>query len=289
MANEKNESLAARTIADAGVIEEFFVTEMILRALMGPYLSPHVGGSRVMEPILAALSPSAPPMIHYMCGQTEGATVFCNENDVQYVDDRRILTRQEVRILRWAEKNLSLIDRNVYVSIVALRVMIGAVSPDIRTYCCLKNGDLVMPALPVRMRLMPALGVAWPDVPAWGDIVRTLVTATGRGNANREMERLLVPALVGLGDAVAPAISCTNSQFAGGRDRDSEVGERIRGIAATVHGEDWEFFDRRRGGGGGGGGRIAGGGASRVGVGKRNGPSPGAPRPRGRVLRPRWG
>lgn len=284
MTSEKSNSPPAKAVADAGAIEEYFVAEMILRALMGPLLSPRVGGSRIMEPILAELAPAAPRIIHYMCGQAEGATVFCAESDVRYVDDRRILTQQEVRILRWTEKNLPLSDRNIYVSIVAMRVMIGAASPDIRTYCCLRNGDLVMPALPVRMRLMPVLGVAWPDVPAWGDIVRSLVAATGRGNAGREMERLLVHVLVDLGAAVGPATTRTNEEFAGGEDRDNEVGDRIQGIGATVPDADWEFFDGRRGGGGGGRG-----GASRVGVSKNSSPAPGAPRLRGRPLRPRWG
>ncbi|GAJ28309.1 hypothetical protein [Acidomonas methanolica] len=284
MTSEENDTPAADAVA-VRIAEEYFVSEMILRALMGPFLSPRVGGGRVMEPILAALVPEAPRIIHYMCGQAEDATVRCDERDVQYLDGRQILTRQEVKILRWAEKNLTQNGRDIYVSMVALRIMIGAVSPDIRTYCCIKNGDLVLPALPVRMRLLPDLGVAPPDVPTWSVIVRSLVAATGRGNAGREMERLLITAIVDLGDAIGPAMFNTNRQCAGGLDRDNEVGERIHGIMGTISSRDWELFDGRPGGGG----RIAGGGTSRVGIGKKSSPAPRAPRPRGRVLRPRWG
>lgn len=289
MTSEENDTPAADAVA-MRIAEEYFVSEMILRALMGPFLSPRVGGGRVMEPILAALAPCAPRIVHYMSGQAEDATVRCDDSDVQYADNRQILTWQEVKILRWTEKNLHLNDRNIYVSMIALRVMIGAVSPDIRTYCCIRNGDLVLPALPVRMRLLPNLGVAPPDVPTWSAIVRSLVAATGRGNSNREMERLLITAIVDLGASVGPATCSTNRECAGGLDRNNEVGERIHGIMGTIPARDWELFDGRPGGGGGGGGgRIAGGGASRVGVGRKSSPAPKAPRPRGRVLRPRWG
>lgn len=287
MTDEKNNSPAAD--ADARAAEEYFITEMILCTLTGPFVSPRIGGRRVMEPILSVFAPDSPRIIHYMCGDGEKATVRCNENDVHYDDDRQILTRQEMKILRWAEKNLPQSGRDIYVSIIAMRVMIGATSPDIRTYCCIRNGDLVLPALPVRMRFLPDLGVVWPGVPAWRDIVKSLVTATGRPNLNREMERLLVHVLVGLGDAIVPAISNTNQQCSGGQDRDNEVGDRVEGIAATVPETDWKLFDGRRDGGGGGGGRIAGGGTSRVGIGKKSSPAPRAPRPRRRVLRPRWG
>jgi hypothetical protein len=289
MTSEENDTPAADAVADARAAEEYFITEMILCTLTGPFVIPRIGGRRVMEPILSVFAPDAPRIIHFMCG--EGVTVSCDENDVRYVDGRQILTRQEVKILRWAEKNLTQNGRDIYVSMVAMRVMIGAVSPDIRTYCCIRNGDLVLPALPVRMRLMPSLGVVWPDVPAWRDIVKSLVTATGRPNLNREMERLLVYVLVDLGGAIGPAIFNTNRECSGGRDRDNEVGDRVEGIAATVPERDWELFDGRPGGGG-GGGRIAGGGGggtSRLGIGKKNSPAPKAPRPRGRVLRPRWG
>lgn len=291
MTDEKNNSPAAD--ADARAAEEYFITEMILCTLTGPFVIPRIGGRRVMEPILSVFAPDAPRIIHFMCGEAEDVTVRCDESDVRHVDNRQILTRQEVRILRWAEKNLTQSGRDIYVSMIALRVMIGAISPDIRTYCCIKNGDLVLPALPVRMRLMPDLGVVWPDVPAWRDIVKSLVTATGRPNLNREIERLLVHVLVDLGGAIGPAIFNTNEQCSGGRDRDNEVGDRVEGIAATVPERDWELFDGRPGGGGGGGsggGRVAGGGGtSRVGIGKKSSPAPRAPRPRGRVLRPRWG
>jgi hypothetical protein len=267
--------------------EEYFITEMILCTLSGATVSPLIGGRRVMEPILSVFAPDAPRIIHYMCSQ--GATVSCDERDVQYLDGRQILTRQEVKILRWTEKNLPQSGRDIYVSIVAMRVMIGAISPDIRTYCCIRNGDLVLPALPVRMRLLPDLGVVWPDVPGWRDIVKSLVAATGRPNLNREMERLLVHVLVDLGGAIGPAMFNTNEQCSGGRDRDNEVGDRVEGIVATVPEKDWELFSGRRDGGGGGGGRVAGGGTSRVGISKKSAPAPKAPRPRGRVLRPRWG
>lgn len=285
MTSEENDTPAADAVADTEDAEEYFITEMILCTLSGATVSPLIGGRRVMEPILSVFDPDAPRIIHYMCG--EGATVFCDEGDVRHVDDRQILTRQEVRILRWAEKNLTQSGRDIYVSMIAMRVMIGAESRDIRTYCCILNGELVLPALPVRMRLMPDLGVVWPDVPAWQDIVKSLVLATGRPNLNREMERLLVHVLSDLLYAVQPSNTATSRGFRGFRDRVVEVGDRIEGIVATVPEADWELFDGRRGGGG---GRIAGGGASRVGVGKKsNGPAPSAPRPRGRVLRPRWG
>lgn len=270
----------------ARAAEEYFLTEMIFQALIGPFVSPLVGGRKALDPILSMLAPDAPQIIRYMCGEDEKATVSCDESDVGYADSRQILTRQEVKILRWTEKNLTQSGRDIYVAMIAMRVMIGAISPDIRTYCCIRNGELVLPALPVRMRLMPVLGVAHPDVPAWRDIVKSLVTATGRGNQKREMERLLVHVLVGLGDIIGPSMFNTNEQCSGGQDRDNEVGERVEGIVATVPEKDWELFSGRRGRGG---GRTAGGGASRIGIGKRNSPAPRAPRPRGRVLRPKWG
>lgn len=289
MTSEDNDTPAADAVADAEVAEEYFITEMILCTLSGATVSPLIGGRRVMEPILSALDPGAPRIIHYMCGEDEKSAVHCDEHDVNYVDDRQILTRQEIRILRWAEKNLTQNGKDICVAMVAMRVMIGAISPDIKTYCCIRNGELILPSLPVRMRLMPVLGVVWPDVPAWGDIIKSLVMATGRPNLNREMERLLVHVLSDLMYAVQPSNTATARGFRGFRDRVVEVGDRIEGIVATVPEDDWKLFDGRRGGGGGGGGRLARGGTSRVGVGKRSSPAPKTPRPRGRVLRPRWG
>lgn len=259
---------ARRREAEAG-----FISDLTQFALFDPDVQPLIGGMRALDYMFSP--PDGPYIVRPLCGASGSEPILCDDSDLRYEDRRRILTKQESKILRWAQENLDQSGRNIYIALIAIRVLIGAASPTIRCYRAQINGPVVVPEMPVRMILMTNLGVYRHEVPAWPDIVYALARASGHVNRDvRFFRSFLFRVLIGvlLNIVYAREYASRNAEY---DDRSGEVEDRVRGIIETI-----PERDPAESGAHGQAGRASDGG-------KRPTPAPRGPRPRPRSPRPR--
>ncbi|GBQ31324.1 hypothetical protein AA12717_3727 [Gluconacetobacter sacchari DSM 12717] len=252
--------------------ESGFIRDLMHFTLDEPDVQPLVCASRDLDFYYGAEGPDS---VGPLCGVPGREPIPSTSADLRYEDRKCILTVQEAKILRWTQRNFDQSGRNIYLALIALRVMIGAESPTIACYRCQVSDAVVYPDLPVQMALMSVLGVHRDDVPAWADIVHALARATGRVKQDVKplkllLLRLLSGILLNIVDARTSALNTP-----GFNDRSGEVEDRVRAIIETI-----PKRDLAESGAHGQAGRASEGG-------KRPTPAPRGPRPRPRSPRPR--
>ncbi|MCP1215945.1 hypothetical protein NKW53_07710 [Acetobacter orientalis] len=274
---QRHESRIARAESD-------FIFDLMFIALDGEFIRPSIRKSLV-DAIWSTMDGDVPDINKRLCGTSDKEFVLSDERDLNYEDEREILTLQEIKILRWSEARLEPSWKLIYITLVAMRIFIGAESKRIGTYRCIAYDKIIMPAIPVSMALRENLGVSRDDVPAWADIVCAMLRATGRSNPEKKMERLLVYALVSLLHA-----DNTSKYF---DDRCGEIIERMNGIVSTIPEKDLALWENARSIGARGAGNSGSSGStvSAGGLNKKKAPAlvhP-APRIKSRSPRPKWG
>ncbi|MFT8507595.1 hypothetical protein [Acetobacter sp.] len=282
---QRHESRIARAESD-------FIFDLLFIALDGEFIRPSIRKSLV-DAIWSTMDGDVPDINKRLCGTSDKEFVLSDERDLNYEDEREILTLQEIKILRWSEARLEPSWKLIYITLVAMRIFIGAESKKVGTYRCIAYDKIIMPAIPVSMSLRENLGVSQDEVPAWADIVCAMLRATGRSNPDKRMERLLVYALVSLLHEITAARLHADNTSKYFDDRCGEIIERMNGIVSTIPEEDLALWENARSiaANGGGNSRASGSAVSGGGLNKKKAPAlvhP-APRIKSRSPRPKWG